>query len=210
MFQMSIRRSIAAAAVLAVLAAPVAMAQPKMPTPVKDYKVAPAGTYALDQAHTGVVARASHVGFSYEVFRFTTVSGKLTWDPANPAADALSVAVDPKSITTAPTAIDFAAELAGPKFLNVAQFPTATFVSKAFHVVDASHGTVDGDLTIMGVTKPATFDVELVGAGQGFKGPVLGVTATTWIHPDAFGLQPAMLFSNPMELKIDAEFDKQG
>jgi len=209
---MSIRRQLAAAAVLAVLAAPAAMAQPKMPTPVKDYKVAPAGTYTLDQAHTGVVARASHVGFSYEVFRFTGVVGELTWDPAHPRADALSVSVDPNSITTAPTgAIDFAKELAGPKFLNVAQFPTTTFVSKSFHVINKSHGKVSGDLTIMGVTKPATFDVVLVGAGKGFTGAqVLGITADTWITPSDFGLQPAMLFSNPMELKIDAEFDKKG
>ena len=209
MLKMSVR--LAAGALVAALAASAVLAQPKMPTPVKDFKAAPAGTYAVDPAHSGVVARAPHVGFSYEVFRFTSVSGKLTWDPANPAADALSVTIDPKSITTAPTgAINFAEELAGPKFLNAAQFPTTTFVSKAFHVIDANHGKVDGDLTIMGVTKPATFDVELVGAGQGFKGPVIGITAITWIKPSEFGLQPAMLFGAPMELKIDTEFDKQG
>jgi polyisoprenoid-binding protein YceI len=208
----TLRRSIALGALLAVAAASPLMAQPKMPTPVKDFKAAGAGNYVLDESHTGVVARASHVGFSYEVLRFTRVAGTLTWDPANPAADVLNVSVDPKSITTAPTgAVDFAAELAGPKFLNVAQFPNTTFVSHAFHVIDASHGKVEGDLTIMGVTKPAVFDVELVGAGKGFTGAdTLGVTATTWIHPDAFGLQPAMLFSAPMELKIDAEFDRKG
>ncbi len=209
MFQITVRRQLAVGALLAVLAAPVAMAQPKMPTPVKDYKAAPAGDYAIDPSHTGVVARVPHMGFSYEVFRFLTVSGKLAWDPANPAADSLNVTVDPKSIATAPTAIDFAGELSGPKFLNVAQFPTATFVSKAFHPIDATHGKVDGDLTIMGVTKPATFDVELVGAGQGMRGaPVIGVTARTTIDPKGYGLPPYI--SLPIEIVVDSEFDKQG
>src|SRR5208283_5225024 len=111
MMTLSVRRSLAAGALLALVAASPLGAQPKMPPPaVKDYKAAPAGAYAIDPAHTGVEARAPHLGFSYEDFRFTGVSGDLTWDPANPGADALSVTVDPASITTAPTGkIDFAA-----------------------------------------------------------------------------------------------------
>jgi polyisoprenoid-binding protein YceI len=184
-----------------------AQAQP-MPKASKDYKVAPAGAYALDPAHTGIIARVPHLGFSFEVFRFTTASGGLTWDPANPAADSLNVTVDPKSMTTAPTgAVDFAAELTGDKFLDVAKFPTATFVSKAFHQVDATHGKVDGDLTIMGVTQPATFDVELVGAGQFMSHTVIGVTARTLIDLKGFGLPPYI--QGPVELVIDTEFDKK-
>ncbi|MFI4934791.1 MAG: YceI family protein [Caulobacterales bacterium] len=215
-----LRGAIAASALSALLAAPAALGQPaaapaaaaakpafKMPVPVKDYKASPAGKYAVDQAHTGVIARVSHVGFSYSVFRFTTVSGTLTWDPANPGADAMSITVDPKSIATANTGGDFSGELSG-QYLKAAQFPTATFVSKAFHVVDATHGSVDGDMTIMGVTKPVTFDVELVGAGQAFKGPVLGVHAETDIHPAEYGL-PAAFFSAPIRLIVDTELDKQ-
>jgi polyisoprenoid-binding protein YceI len=195
-----------AAAALAL--ASVASAQPAMPKPVKDYKAAPAGAYAIDPSHTGLVVRAPHMGFSYEIFRFQTVGGNLTWDPANPGADALNVTVDPKSITTAPTgAINFPDELTGDKFLNVVKFPTATFVSKGFHPTDATHGKVDGDLTIMGVTSPASFDVELVGAGQGFKGPVIGVTARTQIDPKGLGLPP--FITGPIEIIIDTEFDKK-
>ncbi|MBV9995096.1 MAG: polyisoprenoid-binding protein [Caulobacteraceae bacterium] len=186
-----------------------ASAQPAMPKPSKDYKVAPAGAYALDPAHTALIARVPHVGFSYSVFRFTAVSGELVWDPANPAADKLNVTVEAKSITTAPTgAVNFPEELSGAPFLNVAQFPTATFVSKAFHALDATHGKVDGDLTIKGKTTPATFDVELVGAGQGFRGPVIGVSARTTIDASGLGLPP--MLAAPIELLIDTEFDKKG
>src|SRR5579871_4337593 len=103
------------------LGAASAPAQPAMPKPEHDYKAAPAGTYAIDPSHTGLIVRIPHLGFSYSIFRFRAVSGTLTWDPANPAADQLSVTVDPKSIATADTgATDFPAELSGPQFLDVA------------------------------------------------------------------------------------------
>ena len=48
-----------------------------------DYKQAPAGTYALDPDHAAVVARVSHLRYSWSIFRFDQVSGTLNWDPVN-------------------------------------------------------------------------------------------------------------------------------
>jgi len=169
-------------AVAALALGSVAVAQPAMPTPQHDYKAAPAGKYGLDAKHTGLVARVPHMGFSFSIFRFQTVTGTLMWDPANPKADKLNVSVDAKSITTAPVE-GFSDELTGEKFLNAGKFPTMTFVSTAFHPQGPTHGKVDGDLTVMGVTKHVVFDVNLVGAGKGFRGPVIGVTAKTMLDP---------------------------
>ena len=175
-----------------------------MPTPAHDYKAAPAGTYAIDARHTGLIARVPHVGFSYSVFRFQTVSGALTWDPAHPAGDKLTVTVDPKSIVTAP--VDGFSQEIGDKFLKVVQFPTVTFTSTAFHPTSPTHGTVEGDLTLLGVTKHVAFDVALVGAGTGMRGkPVIGVTARTELDPKTFGL-PGFI-TGPIELVVDTEFD---
>jgi polyisoprenoid-binding protein YceI len=177
----------------------------KLPTPGHTYKAAPAGAYKLDPKHTGLVARVPHFGFSYSVFRFTAVTGDLAWDPANPKADKLTVSVDPKAIETANTApTDFAAEI-GDRFLKVAQFPTATFTSTAFHATGPEHGTVEGDLTLMGVTKHVVFDVKLVGAGKGMRSNEIGVTARTELDPTAYGL-PGVI-TGPIELTIDSEFD---
>jgi len=194
----------AAAAVGAVAALAVAGAagSQQLPVPLHDYKAAPAGKYAIDPKHTGLVARIPHAGFSYSIFRFQSVAGELVWDPANPAADKLNVTVDPKSITTAP--VDGFSQEISDKFLKAAQFPTATFVSTAFHPEGATHGKVEGDLTVAGVTKHVVFDVDLVGDGKGFRGPVIGVTAKTQLDPKAYGL-PA--FMTPIELIIDSEFD---
>jgi polyisoprenoid-binding protein YceI len=207
-FQGTFGRAMAGAGLCAALmagAAAVAAPAPP-PPPVKDYKAAPAGKYNIDPNHTAIVARVPHMGLSYSIFRFGTVSGTLDWDPAKPSADSLNVTVDPKSVAT--PVKDFPAEIAGDRFLKSGQFPAATFVSKAFHATDASHGKVDGDFTLMGVTKPVTFDVELVGAGKGFRGDVMGATARTALKPNDFGLPPPF-FGQPIELTIDLELDRQ-
>jgi len=178
-------------------------ASQSMPVASHDYHAALPGKYAIDVKHTGLVARIPHLGFSYSIFRFQAVDGTLSWDPANPGGDALNVTVDPKSIVTGP--VDGFSDEINAKFLQVAKFPTATFVSTAFHPTSATHGTVEGDLTLMGVTKHITFNVDLVGAGKGFRGPVIGVTARTELDPKTYGL-PAFI-TGPIELIIDTEFD---
>lgn len=164
---------------------------------------ATAGTYALDPDHSSVLARVSHVGYSYSVFRFDRVSGTLSWNPDAVANSKLSAKVVTESITS--NVKGFASELAGEKFLNAPRFPEATFVSTAFRLFGATVGLVDGNLTLMGKTAPITFDVNLIGAGKGFGGqPRIGVRASSWIKPQDFGM-PAM-FVEPIEIVVDAEF----
>ncbi len=168
-----------------------------------DYTRAPAGAYALDPDHTAIIAEVSHIGYSLSVFRFGRTGGALTWDPARPASSSLEVSVETASIET-PVA-GFAEELAGNGYLKSAAFPKATFVSTAFHQVDASHGRVDGRFTLLGKTIPLTFDVALLGAGKGFMGhPRLGIEARAHIDPRDFGLSPVL--GQSIQLIIDAEF----
>ena len=171
-----------------------------------DMKLAPAGAYHMDPSHSAVIARVSHIGYSYSVFRFDKVHGDLVWDGAAPGKSTLTAIVEPGSIAT--PVPGFAADLAGPKFLKSAEFPEARFVSTAFHKISATRGKVDGDLTLMGKTHKVTFEVELVGAGPGFGHARMGVHATTWINPGDYGVSPFL--DRPIELTIDAEFEKAG
>jgi polyisoprenoid-binding protein YceI len=164
-----------------------------------------AGSYAIDPDHSAVLARVQHIGYSWSVFRFDRVSGTLGWDPAAPEKSTLKVAVVVESITS--NVKGFASELAGDNYLKAAKFPEATFVSTAFHRADATHGRVDGTLTLMGITKPATFEVELIGAGKGWADmPRLGVHAVARIAPTDYGL-PA-LFGKTIEIVVDTEFQR--
>ena len=171
----------------------------------RDYKLAPAGTYAVDPAHTAVVARVSHIGYSMSVFRFDTVAGTLDWNSAKPDRSSLAVTVDTASIST--PVPGFGKELSGDGYLKAGAFPKATFVSTAFHQTDANHGRVNGQFTLMGKSHPLTFDVTLEGAGKGFMGhPRIGVQAIGHFDGREFGLNP--MFATPIELDIDAEFAK--
>jgi polyisoprenoid-binding protein YceI len=199
-------------AALAVLAAvsSAGLAHAACPTPLPpgvscgapDAKLAPAGSYKADPNHTAVVARVHHLGYSLSVFRFGKVSATLGWDPAAPDASKLSAAVDTASIET--PVPGFPEELSGDKYLKSKAFPQATFVSTSFQQRDPTHGRVTGDFTLLGVTHPLSFDVELIGAGKGFGAPRIGVEGRAMLDPKAYPMSP--FFLDPIELVIDSEF----
>jgi polyisoprenoid-binding protein YceI len=170
-----------------------------------DYKQAPAGTYTIDPDHASVIARVSHLRYSWSIFRFDRVSGTLKWDPANPANASLTAKVETASITS--NVKGFGQELGGDNYLKAAKFPEATFVSSAFRQMSTRRGKVDGQFTLMGKTRPMTFDVELVGAGKGFaEHPRIGVSARGSINPADFGFPP--FFGDAIEIVVDVEFQR--
>lgn len=171
-----------------------------------DHRQAPAGTYAIDPDHASVIARVSHLRYSWSIFRFDRISGTLKWDPANTANSSLTAKVETASITS--NVKGFAEELSGNNYLKSSAFPDATFASTAFRQMSTRRGKVDGQFTLMGKTKPVTFDVELVGAGKGFaERPRIGANAKGSINPVDFGL-PA-LFGDSIEIVIDLEFQRE-
>ncbi len=172
----------------------------------RDIALATAGSYTLDESHTAVIARVSHLGYSHSIFRFDRAKGMLVWDPAAVEKSKLEVSVEAASITS--NVKGFAEELAGDAFLKSKEFPQAIFVSTAFKPVDKTRGTVEGQFTLMGKTRPITFDVTLIGAGKGFGGkPRLGVTAVASIAPQDYGLPT--FFTDPIQIVIDTEFERQ-
>lgn len=193
----------AAALVLAFALPAAAQLPPGVYAGEHDAKQAVAGHYDIDASHTAVIAKVSHIGYGLSVFRFDKVEGTLVWDPATPSTGSLKVSVDTASIAT--PVPGFAAELAGPTYLNAAAYPKATFVSTAFRPTDAYHGQVDGQFTLLGKTKPVTFEVELIGAGKGFGGhPRIGIEAKGQINPQDYGMSP--MFGTSIQLVIDGEF----
>lgn len=203
-------RALSAALTMCGIVAASVNAQTALPPGVfaaeRDIALATAGTYALDELHTAVIARVSHLGYSHSVFRFDRAKGSLVWNPVEIATSKLEASVETASITT--NVAGFADQLAGDKFLNSKEFPQATFVSTAFRPTDRMRGKVEGQLTLMGRTRPVTFDVALVGAGKGFGGkPRIGVTAVATINPQDFGMMP--FFTDPIQIVIDTEFERQ-
>jgi polyisoprenoid-binding protein YceI len=172
----------------------------------KDAAVAPEGIYHIDPDHQSVIARVSHRGMSFSVVRFGVREGVLHWNPANPSAITLDVTVDARPFF-APIVYKMAPD--GAPFLNVAKFPEARFVSTAVHAKDANHAVIDGQLTLMGVTKPAVIEAEMVGAGKSMAGVAnIGFTGTMAVNWSEFSDQPMARMAGKVSLMLDAEFLK--
>jgi polyisoprenoid-binding protein YceI len=192
------------------LSAGAALAQPPAPPSpavvTKDPTSAIPGTYKLDINHASVIARIGHGGgFSYSTVRFGVKEGSLEWNPANIAASKVSVVVD---TTPRYDPIKYGQDPAGPNFLNVAAFPTATFVSTSIQVTGPTTGKINGNLTLLGVTKPVTIDASLVGAGKTGRGtPSIGFTGLLNIKRSDFGSTfAAAAVSDAINIVLDAEF----
>jgi polyisoprenoid-binding protein YceI len=203
---MELRKLIAPAALaLAALPASIALAGVES----TDAANVPAGSYEADPAHAAVYARINHFGFSSTVVRFPKPSARFTYDPAHAEASVLNVTLDTAALSTDWDARD--AELKGAGFFNVAKYPTVQFTSSSLTKVDASHAKVNGQLTLLGVTKSVQLDVTLLGTGTGMMGDRrVGFEAHTSINRSDFGMKSFLpAIGDKVDITIDAEFSKK-
>ena len=137
-----------------------------------------AAEYRIDPGHSFVQFKISHLGVSWMIGTFDTLSGSFSYDPdAGPDGQSISVEIDTASVDTGHAERD--KHLRSADFLDVDEYPTATFVSTGYEGDDQG-GTTTGDLTLHGVTKPIAIAVTKVGEGKdpwggyraGFEGTV--------------------------------------
>jgi polyisoprenoid-binding protein YceI len=176
-----------------------------------DPALAPAGAYAADTAHTRISWSLSHFGTSTYTGWFKDFDIALKFDPNAPEKSELSAKVATASVATLDPAFD--AEIAGDQFLNAAQFPDLTFKSTAATRTGDTTGTLTGDLTLHGITKPATFTVTFHGGQQSplKNAYVLGFNATTTIKRSDFGVTGYLEFGlgDEVTIAIEGEFVQQ-
>jgi polyisoprenoid-binding protein YceI len=171
----------------------------------------PAGHYVLDPKHASLIARVEHMGVSRYTLRFDTLDASFEYDPARPEATRLTASVDPTSLDVN---ADYGKQFA-EEFLAVSKFPKATFTATRMQKTGDNQGTMTGDLTLMGVTKPVTFNVTLVGAGHEvlpipFGRHAAGFEATATIKRSDFGSTYLNnLVGDDVSLQIEAEFEKK-
>jgi polyisoprenoid-binding protein YceI len=194
-----------AAVTLSLTVAGPTLAEPTNRDPAK----APAGTYELDPRHAGMVVKIAHLGgFSRYTMRFNALTGGFTYDPANWQATKVTISIDPKSIDSEiPT---FNKEIAG--FFEPDKYPSITFVSTAVTAGPDGRGTVTGDLTFHGVTKPVTLDAVFNGSGPGMMGAGtrMGFSGTGRIKRSDFGVTNAKQFAgDDIDLEFEIEFVKK-
>ena len=173
---------------------------------------APSGHYKMDVTHGYVTFTYSHFGLSNPQISFKSVDANITLDAGDPTASAVNVTIAADSIDSD---IDiFNQHLNSENWFDTAQFPEITFVSTGLTHDAENHdvGTLTGDLTIKGITKPVTLDVNLLGAMAEHpikKVPTIGVNATATVLRSDFDLGAyAPAVSDEVTITISGEFNQ--
>jgi polyisoprenoid-binding protein YceI len=142
-------------------------------------------TYGVDGSHTFPRFSYSHFGYSTQLSSFKNTTGKVVFD-AEAKTGSVDITIDMKAVNTGFEVFD--GHLQGEDFFDTAKFPTATFKSTKVVFEGDKPKTVEGNLTIKGVTKSVTLTV------TGFqsmphpmmKKPAIGANAFTNIKRSEF------------------------
>ena len=182
---------------------------PPPPPPVHDVSKVTAGTYKADPFHTQVMYNYNHLGFTTNMGLLSGANGTLTIDPKAPNDAKLSIDVPMNTIHTTIEALD--KELVSPMFFDAAKFPNSHFESTAVHA-KGNTATIDGNLTIHGVTKPATINATFVAVGSNpmSKKEYISFNGSAKIKRSDFGVAMGVpMVGDEVNLTITAAFEKQ-
>jgi len=115
-----------------------------------------ADRYVIDPEHTYSSFEYRHWGLSYQRGRFDTNSGTIQLDLAAKTG-AIDIVIDANSVSTGSETFDKI--LRSDNFFDAAQYPQILFKSSNMRFDGDKLVQVDGDLTIKGITKPASFEI---------------------------------------------------
>lgn len=172
------------------------------------YKVAPSGTYDVDKGHAYIVFTYVHQGYSKPLLRWRDWASSLTWDNENPENSSVSVDIKTAKIDTGVDIFD--EHLRAGNWFDAENHPDISFKSTSVTKSSDTAGTLTGDLTIKGVTKPVTLDVVFNKAGfsQRSNAHKLGFSATGSLKRSDWGLgNYAPSVGDNVDLTIEAEYE---
>jgi len=173
------------------------------------------GTYVIDKAHTEVGFVARHLIGTKVRGRFDEFDGTITIaDPIEQSS--VEAEVEAVSINTGVEMRD--SHVRTNDFLDVANHPKLVLKTTKLSKRSENEWQLDGDLTIRGVTRPVTFDVEFHGAGPGMQpgSEVFGLSATAEIDRRDFGVSfngvlegGNIVVGNKVRIELEVEASKQ-
>ncbi|MGB7479171.1 MAG: YceI family protein [Burkholderiaceae bacterium] len=165
-----------------------------------------ANTYNIDPSHTYPSFEADHMGISFWRGKFTKTSGTVTLDRAAKTG-ALDITIDADSLDFGHAKMNEHAK--NKDMFHVEKFPTITYKGKAIKFDGDKPVAVEGDLTLLGVTKPVTLAINKFKCIQHpmLKREVCGADATAEFKRTDFGLNYGvpMGFSPDVKLAIQVE-----
>ena len=172
-------------------------------------------TYAIDASHSQVGFSVKHMMFSTVRGNFRGFEGTIEVDNDNPANSTVNVTIDASSVSTGDDKRD--EHLRSADFFDVANYPTLTFKSTSIDFKDAEDFTINGELTMHGVTQPVKIKAEQTGEGTNPWGvDVAGFEGSTKINRKDFGLgwnatleKGGVLVGEEIKISLELEVAKQ-
>jgi len=168
--------------------------------------------WQIDTAHTTAAFTVRHMGISNVHGRFVKTTGSAIIDDNDITKSSVTATMDVNTIDTGNENRD--GDLKSPNYFDAAQFSTITFKSKSVSKNGEGKLKIVGDLTIHGVTKEVTLDVDGPSAPLEQRGNKRrGLSATTSINRKDFGVgakAPAVMIGEDIKIDIDAELTQKG
>lgn len=152
-------------------------------TPIPDKA---AGTFRIDRVHSSCNFRVEHLAASMFWGRFDDVNGSITYTPGSTGSLEFDIRIPVASVHGGDDKLDN--HLKGPDFFNAKEFPEMTFKSTKATPAGGRMWKVEGDLTLLGVTKPITAMIEWIGFSEPRGKKLIGFEASFTITRSDFGM----------------------
>lgn len=169
--------------------------------------------YRIDPTHFSIGFLIDHAGYEKLLGQFLKGQGSFVYDELNQTLASGRVEIDAASVFTNHQARD--EHVRSDDFLNVADYPRIVFEATGFTAEDARHGTLTGDLSMLGRTHPITLDVTLNKAAPypfGHERHTLGLSARTSLERSRWGMSYGVadaLVGDRVEVILELEAIRQ-
>jgi len=144
----------------------------------------------IDADHSVAAFAIKHMMVTNIRGQFNQISGVIQFDPSDPARSSVEAAIDVSSLTTGNRKRDD--HLLSADFFEAQKYPKLLFRSAKVEKTESNRGRITGDLTMHGVTRPVTMDMEYFGP---VKSPpdlggetTIGFTASLTINREDYGI----------------------
>jgi len=160
--------------------------------------------YTVEPAHTYPSFSANHQGLTYWRAKFTKTSGKV-WLDREKGTGTVDITIDTRSVSFGMPIMDQVAQ--GDTFFNVAKYPTATYKSDSITFKNGAPAAVNGNLTLLGVTRPVPLTIEKFNCKTHpfLKREVCGAVAHGELNRVEFGMTRESEHDPMIRLIIDIE-----
>jgi len=171
-------------------------------------------SWIIDPDHSVAAFAVKHLKIAFVRGQFNKISGTITFDPSDISSTTAEATIDASSLITGIRKRDD--HVMSADFIETATFPSITFRSTKVEGAGENRAKMTGDLTIRGITKPVTLDVEFAGPVKSpFGGEItMGFSATSVIDRFAYGVSwneimedGGFMIDRDVKITIDIEAD---